>query len=128
MDEGVSLVVADMPNATDFQLHIFAALAQEERRLISERTKAALAEAKRRGVKLGQNGKILAKRNRERAEQYAASVWPHIDPLLRKGQSLASIARILNVLEIETAQGGRFHPQTVKNIILTVQNGPTQGE
>ena len=43
MDEGVSLAVADMPNASDFQLHIFAALAQEERRLISERTKAALA-------------------------------------------------------------------------------------
>ena len=50
MEQGIGLVCAEMPNASDFQLHIFAALAQEERRLISERTKAALAEAKRRGV------------------------------------------------------------------------------
>ena len=45
MEQGISLCCAEMPNASDFQLHIFAALAQEERRLISERTKAALAEA-----------------------------------------------------------------------------------
>jgi DNA invertase Pin-like site-specific DNA recombinase len=43
----------EMPIATEFQLHIFATLAQEERRLISERTMAALAEAKKRGPKLG---------------------------------------------------------------------------
>ncbi|MGY3427863.1 DNA invertase Pin-like site-specific DNA recombinase [Bradyrhizobium sp. F1.13.4] len=60
LEQGIGLVCAEMPNATDFQLHIFAALAQEERRLISERTKAALAEAKRRGVILGANGKNLA--------------------------------------------------------------------
>ena len=41
MDEGISLCCAEMPNASEFQLHIFAALAQEERRLISERTRAA---------------------------------------------------------------------------------------
>ena len=53
MDEGISLCCAEMPNASEFQLHIFAALAQEERRLISERTRAALAEAKKRGRRLG---------------------------------------------------------------------------
>ena len=52
MEQGIGLVVAEMPNATDFQLHIFAALAQEERRLISDRTKGALREAKKRGVQL----------------------------------------------------------------------------
>jgi DNA invertase Pin-like site-specific DNA recombinase len=51
MDEGISLCCAEMPNASEFQLHIFAALAQEERRLISERTKAALPEAKKRGTR-----------------------------------------------------------------------------
>ena len=49
MEQGIGLVVAEMPHATDFQLHIFAALAQEERRLISDRTRNALAEAKKRG-------------------------------------------------------------------------------
>lgn len=121
MDEGVSLVVADMPNATDFQLHIFAALAQEERRLISERTKVALAEAKRRGVVLGKNGKVLAARNREEAVRYARQVWPHISPMVEAGMSFSSIARHLNGLGIETARGRRFHPQTVKNVVLRAQ-------
>ena len=71
MEEGIGLTVAEMPTATDFQLHIFAALAQEERRLISERTKAALYQAKKRGVELGSNGKVLAERNRERSEHKA---------------------------------------------------------
>jgi hypothetical protein len=48
-DQGIGLVCAVVPNEMAFQLHVFAALAQEERRLISERTKTALAEAKRRG-------------------------------------------------------------------------------
>jgi DNA invertase Pin-like site-specific DNA recombinase len=63
-----------MPNATDFQLHIFAALAQEERRLISERTKAALADAKRRGIVHGANGRNLAARNRKAADEFGASL------------------------------------------------------
>ncbi len=45
--------VAAMPNADPFQMHIYAALAEKERKFISERTKAALAAAKARGVKLG---------------------------------------------------------------------------
>ncbi|MGA0593618.1 recombinase family protein [Enterovirga sp. CN4-39] len=50
MESGVRLTIAELPNATEFQLHIFAALAQEERRLISERTRLALKQAKGRGV------------------------------------------------------------------------------
>lgn len=122
MEEGVGLAVADMPHATDFQLHIFAALAQEERRLISERTKAALAEAKRRGVVLGKNGKVLAARNREEAIQFATNTWPLISPMIEADMSLSAIARDLNGLGVETARGGRFHPQTIKNVVLTVQS------
>jgi DNA invertase Pin-like site-specific DNA recombinase len=66
MDEGIELTIAEMPDATTFQLHIFAALAQEERRLISERTKAALAQAKKRGVVLGRNGAVLAQQNKDK--------------------------------------------------------------
>lgn len=122
MDEGVRLVVADMPNATDFQLHIFAALAQEERRMISERTKAALAEAKRRGVVLGKNGKVLAAKNRDEAIEFATHAWPLISTRIDANMSLSAIARDLNGLGVETARGGRFHPQTIKNVVLTVQN------
>ena len=42
-----------MPEADEFQLHIYAALAQQERKFISERTKAALQQAKARCTKLG---------------------------------------------------------------------------
>jgi DNA invertase Pin-like site-specific DNA recombinase len=53
MEQGVPFVAADMPNASPFMLHIHAAVAEEERRAISSRTKAALAAAKARGVTLG---------------------------------------------------------------------------
>ncbi|RVD52380.1 recombinase family protein, partial [Mesorhizobium sp. M8A.F.Ca.ET.023.02.2.1] len=95
MEKGVRLVIVEMPNATDFQLHIFAALAQEERRLISERTKAALAQAKRRGAVLGKNGGILAAANRARAIASAN----HIRQLLPgawETMSYSELARRLN--------------------------------
>lgn len=53
MKEGVPFLAADMPTADPFMLHIYAAVAEEERRTISRRTKVALAAAKARGVKLG---------------------------------------------------------------------------
>ena len=54
MAQRVPFLVADLgPRVPSFMLHIYAAFAQEERRMISERTKAALAAAKARGVKLG---------------------------------------------------------------------------
>ena len=53
MDSDVEFVICEMPTANKFTLHIFAALAEQEARYISERTKSALAELKRKGVKLG---------------------------------------------------------------------------
>ncbi|MEP7452733.1 recombinase family protein [Phyllobacterium sp. SB3] len=116
MEKGVPLVIAEMPNATDFQLHIFAALAQEERRLISERTKAALAQAKRQGKQLGLNGSVLAEKNKADAEAFASSLVSHLDEDW-KNQSLSQLARTLNAKGIKTRNGGRFFPQTVKNYL-----------
>ena len=53
MRDGVPFRVAELANASELELHLRATIAQEERRLIGERTKAALAAAKRRGTKLG---------------------------------------------------------------------------
>lgn len=117
MEQGVGLAVADMPNATDFQLHIFAALAQEERRLISERTRCALAEAKRRGIVLGRNGAVLAVRYRQEAIDRAQTLAPIIIPLIERGLSYSAIARHLNECGILSAKGRRFYPETVKNIV-----------
>lgn len=121
MEQGVGLVVADMPNATDFQLHIFAALAQEERRLISERTRNALAEAKRRGTVLGRNSATLAIRHRQQAIDRASALAPIVLPLIEQGQSYSAIARHLNNLGIPTAKGGRFYPETAKNVVLRLK-------
>jgi DNA invertase Pin-like site-specific DNA recombinase len=124
MEQGVGLVVADMPNATDFQLHIFAALAQEERRMISERTRSALREAKRRGVVLGRNGKILAEKHKREALQRARRIEPTIRPLLGKGMSLRAIADALNEQGAVTASGARFYPETVRQVITRLQKVP----
>lgn len=118
MDEGIGLTIAEMPNATDFQLHIFAALAQEERRLISERTRRALAEAKRRGVELGKNGSVLAIKNRKAANQFAKFLGPEIHRLNSQGMSLSSMATELNERGLRTWRGRYFRPQTVKNILV----------
>jgi DNA invertase Pin-like site-specific DNA recombinase len=116
LEQGIGLVCAEMPNATDFQLHIFAALAQEERRLISERTKAALAEAKRRGKILGLNGRCLAAKNRKAADEFASQLTEKLDADLWRG-SYSEIARHLNDAGIATVTGRKFYPQTVKNYV-----------
>ncbi len=119
MERGIGLVCAEMPNASDFQLHIFAALAQEERRLISERTKAALAEARRRGRILGANGKNLAARNRHAADEFASRLVEKLDADLMR-RSYSEIARQLNERGVLTATGRKFFPQTVKNYVVRI--------
>lgn len=127
MEQGVGLVVADMPHASDFQLHIFAALAQEERRMISERTRLALAEAKRRGVRLGRHGSVLAARHRQQAIDRAIDLAPIVQPLIEQQQSYSAIARHLNDLGIPTTKGGRFYPETVKNVVQRLPRPTTVG-
>lgn len=121
MDQGVSLVVAEMPHASEFQLHIFAALAQEERRLISERTKAALAQAKKRGVKLGKNGEHLARQRRSQAFHRAMEIrsrLPHHWEIL----SFSEMARMLDSLNIKTFNGGAWSAQQVKSLINYIRS------
>lgn len=120
MESDVSLTIAEMPTATEFQLHIFAALAQEERRLISERTKAALIQAKRRGVKLGANGKKLAVANANHADEFAQTVLTHLQ-VGWQNQTLTEIASHLNSSGVKTFRGGRFFPQTVKNLTARIE-------
>jgi DNA invertase Pin-like site-specific DNA recombinase len=117
MDEGISLCCAEMPNASEFQLHIFAALAQEERRLISERTRAALAEAKKRGRRLGANGAKLALVNKREADSFAGSVRAAVYSIGME-KSYSEIARRLNEQGVRTRTGRLFYAQTVKNIAL----------
>lgn len=123
-DPKLSLRVASMPHADKFQLHIYAALAEQEREFISKRTKAALAEAKARGVKLGglrdatmRRNEVLSKNADARADRLSGLVLP----LREKGATLAGIADALNDAGIPTARGGRWHPSQVKNVLARLE-------
>jgi len=118
MKTGIDFVAADMPNADRFMLHVYAAMAEEEGRRISERTKAALAAAKERGVELGRNGKVLAKQNREEALGFAQNISGHFPRLgITTDMKLGRIAKILNDNGIKTRNGGVWHKSTVSRLL-----------
>lgn len=117
-DKKVNLTVAQMPTATKFQLHIYAALAEEEREFISTRTKAALKEAKERGVKLGgarPNNQARHDAVKALADQMALSVSQLIKDHRSSGKSYRYIAEQLNQLSVDTAKGGKWYASTVRN-------------
>lgn len=119
-DKRLRLRVASMPSADKFQLHIYAALAEQEREFISLRTKAALAEAKARGVKLGGIRGSTEKRNaalKAQADTFAAKVRPMAASMRDSGHSYAQIAQHLNETGVKTARGGLWYATTVRNLL-----------
>ncbi|APD95957.1 DNA invertase [Alteromonas mediterranea] len=119
-DKTLKLKVASMPNADKFQLHIYAALAEQERDFISIRTRAALAEKKARGTKLGGLRDATNRRNvasAENAKKNALKLWPLIKPMLDSKMSLRQIANSLNDTNLRTSRDRKFYAQTVSNII-----------
>ncbi|SFJ23144.1 Site-specific DNA recombinase [Albimonas pacifica] len=119
-DKKLALRVASMPHADKFQLHIYAALAEQERDFISTRTKAALAAAKARGVKLGGLRPNTERRNealRAGALDRAKRVEKFVRPLHAEGKSLRDIAELMNAAGIPTARGGNWQASQVKRVL-----------
>jgi DNA invertase Pin-like site-specific DNA recombinase len=124
---GVDFVAADMPNANRLTVGIMAMVAEEERRMISKRTKEALAAAKRRGQKLGgDRGVVPSKKARTmaveaikaRAEARVADLAPIIKELQAAGKtSLRAVAAGLNEQGIPTARGGKWSSPQVMRIL-----------
>ncbi|WP_354127101.1 recombinase family protein [Bradyrhizobium sp. i1.15.2] len=130
---GVDFVAADMPNANRMTVGIMAVVAQEERRMISERTKAALQAAKARNVKLGgqrtyADGRPVTltmdaiAKGREtiakRADDKAARIMPAIRELQADGvTSLTGIAAGLNDQGIPTPRGGKWQAVQVQRVL-----------
>lgn len=131
MKSDVRFVACDMPDADPFRLHIEAAIAEEEARKISQRTKAALAAAKARGVKLGgYRGYAMSEEERSKgaarsaevrtdaATKWAVSVLPMVEAIRAEGiTSLQGIAKALNERGITTARGGQWQAVQVKRLL-----------
>lgn len=124
MKSGVDFVAADMPSADKTMIQIFAVMGEWERDKISERTRAALAAAKARGVKLGNPAwaetidKARAAKC-DRARAWAENILPTIRSIQVQGQlrSLREIAAELNRRGIRTARGGKWYAATVQRVI-----------
>ena len=122
LEAGVPITCADMPEADRTFLQIMAVFSEREGRVISERTKAALAAAKRRGVKLGspnpaKGGSVTGAQRASATAQVAPQAMPIINALRKAGQSLRAIASALNDAQIPTAMGGQWHASSVRNLI-----------
>jgi len=124
MSHRVAFVVAELgPDVDPFVLHLYAALAEKERALISGRTKSALAAAKAKGVKLG-NPKLNEARGhavaalKTEADRAAGNVLPIIGEIQKSGATtLRAIADALNARGVPTPRGGRWHAMSVRNAL-----------
>ncbi len=128
MEAGVEFVACDMPTANRLTLHIMAAMAEYEGRMISERTRNALAAAQARGVALGgYRGKGAPDQATRRkaaetlanaADERAELVRPVLDELRARGiTSLAVLAAELNARNVTTPRGGQWSPMAVSRTL-----------
>src|SRR5882724_437094 len=129
MDSGVDFLAADMPLANRLTVHILAAVAEHEREMISARTKAALAAAKARGVKLGnpnlragdRASAIAAGRARSRrARSKARDIAPYIDAARKAGcKTLSEVGEALTARGIKTPGGcSNWSAEQVRRVVV----------
>lgn len=122
MARRVPFIVAELGADVDpFVLHLYASLAEKERRLISERTRAALAVRKASGVALGNrtnlsDAQAKGRKARELASvEFAKKMKGHLGNL-REGMSLNAIAAHLNQMDMPTIRGGKWTAKAVSRI------------
>lgn len=132
MDSKIKFVCADMPEANEFTIHIFAALAQQERKMISDRTKAALKALKDKGIKLGgpnaykdlgtpySREQALAARiaKRDRGQKYIPT-RDRARSLRKEGFTLQQIADEINnnSAHYSAPKGGKITPVQVSRML-----------
>ncbi len=128
MRRGVPFISCELgANADSFTLHLFAALAERERKFISDRTRAALASAKARGQRLG-NPRIAEaaaaanSRKAALADAHAAKVAPYIAEARAAGAvTLRQLAEALNARGVATPRGGEWQAMTVSNLLKRIE-------
>ena len=129
MAQRVPFIVAELGRDADpFMLHLYAALAEKERRLISERTKAALRAKKAAGARLGNPtnlcvaGSLGRTAQAQAADEFATDLIPMLDAIRKAGaNTLSEIAKALNGRGIRPPRGSNWHRSSVRNLIARVQ-------
>lgn len=132
MAQRVPFVVAELGDDVDpFLLHIYAALAEKERRLISERTRVALAAKRARGEPLGNRVNLAeaqalgAAAVSAEARRFAENVGPVIRMVRAGGlTSLRGIATALNARGVRAARGGRWAATQVAAVLRRIGDEP----
>lgn len=121
IETGVDFIAADMPNANKVMIQMHAVMSEWERDQISERTKAALAAAKARGVVLGATGPAnLARHTQQRQDAAGAfreRLKPILDGCIAQGRSRREIAEYLNQLGIKAPRGGPWSLGQVQRLL-----------
>lgn len=119
---GVPFVATDNPHANRLTVHILAAVAEDERERIGQRTREALAAAKAKGVRLGNPRWAETIDGARQAHETKAHRRRHnVQPIIREIRnagvtSLRGIAQALNARGIPAPRGGRWHPTTVQRV------------
>jgi DNA invertase Pin-like site-specific DNA recombinase len=129
---GVPFLACDVPCASNLTLHVLAAVAEAEAKSISDRTRLALAEAKKRGVLLGTHNAAIprlsasarrtgqlnsAARRRDAAIECYADLVPAIHSLRAQGLSMAACAAAMNEAGNSSRNGAAFSASTIFHIL-----------
>ncbi len=120
----VPFISAELGSDADpFMLHLYAALAQKERALISQRTREALAARKAQGKRLGTHGSaqtaaVARAATTANADNFASDMMPVIEGIRASGvTTYEGIAKALNARGVHTRRGGGWHATTVRNLL-----------
>lgn len=122
IESKVPLVVAELPHANKMLLQMMAVFAEAERDMVSQRTKDALAAAKKRGVVLGNPRLAYARANaslvrEKKADEFALQHYDSIRRMKENGYGLAKIAELLNDAGKNGPRGGRWYATSVSNLM-----------
>jgi DNA invertase Pin-like site-specific DNA recombinase len=134
MESGVDFVACDMPTKNRFMLHVYAAMGEEEGRLISERTRAGLAERRRKGLPLGSAARVgpmtaameaawfrcMETRRTQMAEvarEFLDLVGKQVQTLYSEGWTLQQVADRMNNQGYRTARGARWTRVQVMRVL-----------
>jgi DNA invertase Pin-like site-specific DNA recombinase len=129
MAQRVPFIVAELGRDADpFMLHLYAALAEKERRLISERTSAALQAKKASGAKLGNPTNLSVAGSLGRiaqaqvADEFATNLMPVVQAIQNAGAAtLSEIASALNACGVRPARGNNWHRSSVRNLLARIE-------